>query len=121
EARRVGGALMRRVLGETPRVPPGRGVIYSDLNASVLGEVVQRASSEPLDVFAARELFAPLGLRETRFRPPIRIRARIAPTGVWRGPPVAGVVHDASACKLGGVSGNAGLVAGALARGRSAA
>jgi len=114
KALRDSGALMRRVLGETPRVPPGRRVIYSDLNAIVLGEVVQRASSEPLDVFAARELFAPLGLRETRFRPPIRIRARIAPTGVWRGHPVAGVVNDASAFKLGGVSGNAGLFAGAL-------
>src|SRR6266702_7800689 len=101
--------MMRRVLGETPRVPPGRRVIYSDLNAIVLGEVVQRASGEPLDEFAARELFAPLGLRETLFRPPIRMRARIAPTGVWRGHPVAGVVNDASAFKLGGVSGNAGL------------
>jgi len=114
KALRDSGALMRRVLGETPRVPPGRRVIYSDLNAIVLGEVVQRASSEPLDVFAARELFAPLGLRETRFRPPIRMRARIAPTGVWRGHAVAGVVNDASAFKLGGVSGNAGLFAGAL-------
>src|SRR5207247_1014358 len=100
KALRDSGALMRRVLGETPRVPPGRRVIYSDLNAIVLGEVVQRASSEPLDVFAARELFAPLGLRETRFRPPIRMRARIAPTGVWRGPAVAGGVNDGSAGTL---------------------
>jgi CubicO group peptidase (beta-lactamase class C family) len=37
------------------------------------------------------------------------LRARIAPTGVWRGHPVAGVVNDASAFKLRGVSGNAGL------------
>src|SRR3989449_9685503 len=43
------------------------------------------------------------------FRPPSRLRPRIAPTGVWRGHPVAGTVHDGSAFKLRGVSGNAGL------------
>jgi beta-N-acetylhexosaminidase len=104
-----GAALMRRVLRETPRVPPGRRVIYSDLNAILLGEVVRRASGEALDAFAARELFLPLGLRQTVFRPPASLRPRIAPTGVWRGHAVAGIVNDASAFKLGGVSGNAGL------------
>jgi len=34
---------------------------------------------------------------------------RVAPTGVWRGHPVAGVVNDPTAAKLGGVSGNAGV------------
>ncbi|HYU37858.1 MAG TPA: serine hydrolase domain-containing protein, partial [Gemmatimonadales bacterium] len=32
-------ALMARVLRETPRVPPGTRIIYSDLNAILLGEV----------------------------------------------------------------------------------
>jgi CubicO group peptidase (beta-lactamase class C family) len=101
--------LMARVLRETPRVPPGTRVIYSDLNAILLGEVVRRVAGEPLDAFVAREIFAPLGLAATMFRPPARLRARIAPTGVWHGHPVAGVVHDGSAFKLRGVSGNAGL------------
>ena len=104
-------ALMRRVLSEAPRVPPGTRVIYSDLNAILLGEIVRRTSGEPLDVFAAREIFAPLGLRATLFRPPPALRSRIAPTGVWRGHAVAGVVNDGSAFKLRGVSGNAGLFA----------
>ena len=104
-------ALMRRVFSEAPRVPPGTRVIYSDLNAILLGEVVRRAAGEPLDRFVARELFAPLGLEETLFRPPARLRSRIAPTGVWRGHAVAGVVNDGSAFKLRGVSGNAGLFA----------
>ena len=102
-------ALMRRVLSETPRVPPGTRVIYSDLNAILLGEAVRRAAGEPLDRFAAREVFTPLGLQQTMFRPPARLKGRIAPTGVWRGHPVAGVVNDGSAFKLRGVSGNAGL------------
>ncbi|HZH80630.1 MAG TPA: serine hydrolase, partial [Gemmatimonadales bacterium] len=107
-------ALMARVLRETPRVTPGSRVIYSDLNAILLGEVVQHATGEPLDRFAAREIFAPLGLHETMFRPPARLRARIAPTGVWRGHAIAGVVNDGSAFKLRGVSGNAGLFASGM-------
>jgi CubicO group peptidase (beta-lactamase class C family) len=103
--------LMQRVLRETPRAPPGTRVIYSDLNAILLGEIVARAARDPLDVFTAREIFAPLGLRQTMFRPPARLRARIAPTGVWRGHAVAGSVNDGSAFKLRGVSGNAGLFA----------
>jgi CubicO group peptidase (beta-lactamase class C family) len=101
--------LMARVLRETPRAPPGTRVIYSDLNAILLGEVVRHVAGEPLDAFAAREVFGPVGMRQTVFRPAPRLRHRIAPTGLWRGHPVAGVVNDASAFKLGGVSGNAGL------------
>ena len=106
--------LMARVLRESPRVTPGSRVIYSDLNAILLGEVVQHVTREPLDAFAAREIFEPLGLRETMFRPPARLRPRIAPTGVWRGHSIAGVVNDGSAFKLRGVSGNAGLFAPGL-------
>ena len=102
-------ALMRRVLGEAPRVAPETRVIYSDLNAILLGEIACRVTGEALPAFVGREIFAPLGLRATMFRPPARVRPRIAPTGVWRGRPVAGVVNDGSAAKLGGVSGNAGL------------
>src|ERR1043166_1953535 len=108
------GAVMGRVLAEAPRAPPGTRVIYSDLNAILLGAVVQRVTGEPLDGFVARELFAPLGLRATVFRPPVRLRPWIAPTGVWRGHPVAGVVNDGSAFRLRGVSGNAGLFAPAM-------
>ena len=106
--------LMAGVLRESPRVAPGSRVIYSDLNAILLGEVVQHVTREPLDAFATREILEPLGLRETMFRPPARLRPRIAPTGVWRGHSIAGVVNDGSAFKLRGVSGNAGLFAPAL-------
>ena len=111
KAIRDSAGVMARVLRERPRVPPGTRVIYSDLNAILLGELVRHVSGEPLDVFAARELFRPLGLQETLFRPPPRLRLRIAPTGVWHGHAVAGTVNDGSAFKLGGVSGNAGLFA----------
>jgi CubicO group peptidase (beta-lactamase class C family) len=50
-------------------------------------------------------------MRDARYRPPAAERSRIAPTGIWRGRPVAGVVNDPTAAKLGGVSGNAGVFA----------
>src|SRR5207247_4505495 len=53
-------ALMARVLRETPRVPPGSRVIYSDLNAILLGELVGRVTREPLDAFFAPAAFTPL-------------------------------------------------------------
>lgn len=102
-------AALARVFAETTVVAPGTRVIYSDLNAIVLGEVVARVAGEPLETFVTRELLEPLGLRQTVFRPPARLRPRIAPTGVWRNTPVAGVVNDPNAAKLGGVAGHAGL------------
>jgi CubicO group peptidase (beta-lactamase class C family) len=88
---------------------------YSDINLEVLGVVVQRVSGKTLDEFCAKEIFTPLGMRDTMFRPPDTLRPRIAPTerGVERG-----VVHDPTARRMDGVAGHAGLftTAGDLAR-----
>jgi CubicO group peptidase (beta-lactamase class C family) len=101
-------AALAMALAATPIARPGSRVLYSDVNAIVLGEVVRRAAGEPLDRFSEREIFTPLGLSQTLFRPPRRLAPRIAPTGVWHGRPVAGIVNDANAAKLGGVAGHAG-------------
>src|SRR5207247_4653194 len=106
-------AALRRVFAEVPLYRPGTRVVYSDLNAILLGEIVRRAAGEPLDRFAAREIFAPLELRQTLFRPPVALRRRIAPTGEWHGHAVAGEVNDRNAARLGGVAGHAGLFANA--------
>jgi CubicO group peptidase (beta-lactamase class C family) len=102
-------ALLQVVYAETPRITVGSRVVYSDVNAVLLGEVVRRASGVPLDSFVTHEVFAPLGMSETGFRPARAVLSRTAPTGVWRGHPVAGVVNDPTAAKLGGMSGNAGV------------
>ena len=105
-------AALRMVLTTVPIARPGTQMVYSDLNAILLGEIVRRVSGEPLDVFATRAIYAPLGLdAELVFRPAKRLEKRIAPTGLWRGHPIAGIVNDPSAGMLGGVSGNAGLFA----------
>ncbi len=94
---------------------PGIRMVYSDLGAILLGEIVRRVTGEPLDRYLATNVFEPLGMVETMFRPPIGIRGRIAPTEVdpWRGRHLRGEVHDENAFALGGVSAHAGLFSSA--------
>ena len=80
---------------------PGERIRYSDVNFILLGELVRKVSGEPLDVFCAREIFGPLKMTDTSFRP--AKSDRIAPTTI------RGEVHDPTARQLGGVAGHAGL------------
>ncbi|HEV2670694.1 MAG TPA: serine hydrolase domain-containing protein, partial [Gemmatimonadales bacterium] len=60
--------------------------------------------------------FGPLGMTATRFVPPTSWHDSIAPTEVdtfFRHRLLIGEVHDESAARLGGVSGNAGLFSNA--------
>lgn len=45
---------------------------YSDLGFMLLGYIVEHVSGQPLDVFLARNLYGPLGLRSTAFNPKSR-------------------------------------------------
>ena len=91
--------------------PPGERMVYSDIGAFVLGEVVERVSGEDLDDYFARHVARPLKLRETMFTPPGHLRSRIAPTEIdtTRGGLVRGAVHDERAYYLRGVAAHAGL------------
>src|SRR5262245_12536844 len=71
---------IRRASDETPAAPPDEKFIYSDINFFVLGEIVHRASGEPLDQYVKEHVFGPLRMSETTFLPPASWRARIAPT-----------------------------------------
>ena len=105
-------AALRMVLTTVPVAPPGSRMVYSDLNAILLGEIVRRVTAMPLDAFVTREIIAPLGLaQQLMFRPPQRLERRTAPTGLWHGHAIAGIVNDPNAAKLGGVAGHAGLFA----------
>jgi uncharacterized protein YbbC (DUF1343 family) len=120
---------IRRASQEMPQNRPGYVFRYSDINFELLGEIVRRVSGKPLDEFARREVFEPLGMRDTSFHP--RSIARVAPTefanggqalspvlvdaGRWdrreRLSPIMlrGIVHDPTARRMGGVAGHAGL------------
>src|SRR5437899_6969842 len=56
---------MKRLYREPLRSPPGTRFVYSDINYIALGEVVHRASGLTLDEFAGKNIFAPLGMRDT--------------------------------------------------------
>jgi len=90
---------------------PGVRMVYSDLGAIILGQVVERVSGEQLDEYLTRHVFGPLGMTSTRYRPGTDLLPRIAPTEFdpWRQRQIRGEVHDENAFALGGVSGHAGL------------
>lgn len=97
------------VMSEPLRWRPGARVEYSDLNAILLGWIVEAVSQTPLDEFVRDELHVPLGMNQTQFNLPRPARARAAPINVWRGHPIRGVIHDQNAARLNGVAGHAGL------------
>jgi uncharacterized protein YbbC (DUF1343 family)/CubicO group peptidase (beta-lactamase class C family) len=91
---------------------PGSRFLYSDAGFEVLGELVRRVSSLPLEEFARQRIFVPLGMSDTEFRPAGIGRlplSRIAPTEKINGQIRRGQVHDPRAYALGGVAGHAGL------------
>jgi CubicO group peptidase (beta-lactamase class C family) len=99
------------VFTEPLRWKPGARVEYSDLNAMLLGWIVERVSGVPLNRFVADNLLTPMGMPHATFNPPRRIHLRVAPTGLWRGQAIAGRVHDQNSARLGGIAGHAGLFA----------
>lgn len=90
---------------------PGTREVYSDLGAILAGVVVERVAGTRLSALANRQVFRPLGMRETRYVPPQSWQARIAPTenDPWRGRILRGEVHDENAARLEGITGHAGL------------
>lgn len=109
----------------------GSKMIYSDVNFIVLAELVKRVGGKPVDQFALENIFAPLGMKDTGYKPAESLKARIAPTEQRGGPNqnqnregaakegesgakdaerwMRGEVHDPRAYLLGGVAGHAGL------------
>ena len=94
---------------EEPRQTPGTVFRYSDVNYILLGEIVRRASGMPLDAFCAKEIYEPLRMKNTRFRPSAKDEGRIAPTQRAGAGFLRGVVHDPKARAMGGVAGHAGV------------
>ncbi len=115
---------MKRLHREPLRSTPGTRFVYSDIGYIALGEVVRRVSGQTLDEFARRNIFVPLGMRDTAFSP--STSSRIAPTEKRRGQMnylgdsgadagtegekwLRGQVHDPTSFRMAGVAGHAGL------------
>ena len=86
-------------------------MVYSDLGAILMGEIVRTVSGQRIDAYTRDHVFGPLGMKETSYLPDPALLPRIAPTEVdpWRQRHLRGEVHDENAFALGGVSAHAGL------------
>ena len=100
---------VRLALADQPVAAAGERFIYSDINFILLGEIVRRVSGQSLPEYARRNVFGPLGMRDTMFRPPASLRSRVAPTERVDDRLLRGVVHDETTRSMGGVAGHAGL------------
>jgi uncharacterized protein YbbC (DUF1343 family)/CubicO group peptidase (beta-lactamase class C family) len=98
-----------RICRLIPRTKPGEKFTYSDVNFIVLGEVISRISGMPLDQFARKNVFEPIGMAHSGFNPPKEWRPLIAPTEERDNAGKRGEVHDPRSNALGGVAGHAGL------------
>lgn len=93
--------------------PVGTEFKYSDVNFIVLAKLIERVADADVHAFSQREIFAPLGMRESGFLPSESLKARAAVTEQRDGEWMRGEVHDPRAYHLGGVAGHAGLFSSA--------
>ena len=97
-------------MDEKPIFSPGSRFLYSDINFETLGFLVEKVSGMSLDEYSAKYVFEPLGMKDTRFLPPVAWIPRIAPTQYdEKNRMLRGAVHDPTARRMGGVAGHAGL------------
>jgi CubicO group peptidase (beta-lactamase class C family) len=61
---------IRRALTKPLESAPGAGFRYSDINFILLGLMVERITGQPEDVYVQENVFAPLGMGDTRYLPP---------------------------------------------------
>jgi len=105
-------ALLRALLTLQIEALPGTRSEYSDFGFILLGKAIEILTGELLSNFAAREIFAPLGMSHTCFCPPAAGRALIPPTEEdteLRKRVIQGEVQDEHAWLLKGGAGHAGV------------
>jgi uncharacterized protein YbbC (DUF1343 family)/CubicO group peptidase (beta-lactamase class C family) len=98
-------AALEKITNEKLIHPPDSRFLYSDINFIILGELIRRISGQSLDVYCRRNVFEPLGMKDTLFKPPPSLFGRLAPTKENQ----PGEVHDPTAHRMGGVAGHAGV------------
>ncbi|MFN6944573.1 MAG: glycoside hydrolase family 3 N-terminal domain-containing protein [Cytophagaceae bacterium] len=93
------------------------GYVYSDLGFYIMKRVSEKLLNQPIDDFLQQNLYDPLGLTTTCYKPLCKFTPEmIAPTEddkFFRKTFIRGTVHDQGAAMLGGVAGHAGLFSNA--------
>jgi CubicO group peptidase (beta-lactamase class C family) len=109
-------ALLTAAFQSPLEADPGSRAEYSDIGFIVLGVALERLADDAPDHFCQQEIFGPLGMTHSTFKPPAAWRDAIPPTvddKAFRRRVVQGEVHDENASVLAGVSGHAGVFASA--------
>jgi CubicO group peptidase (beta-lactamase class C family) len=91
---------------------PGSRAEYSDIGFIILGFALERIAEESLDHFCQHQVFGPLAMTHTAFKPPLPWRTSIPPTAndqSFRHRIIQGEVQDENASVMGGVAGHAGV------------
>src|SRR5262245_26612668 len=73
--------MLARVAALPLEAPAGTRFKYSDVGFITLGHLVERISGMPLDEFAAKNVFGPLKMADTMYKPSDKLKPRVAPTG----------------------------------------
>lgn len=94
--------IYRAVMTAPLKNPAGTSYFYCNATSIILARVIEQIWQKPLDDIASREIFIPLGMRDTMFRPDGEIKNKIVPTEIdqWRGRVIKGEIHDESSWKL---------------------
>lgn len=110
---------VERAADELPHSAPGERFVYSDIGYIILGDIVARVATQPLQTFVQQRILDPTRMRSAGFTPMKAQHPLIAPTQFctaygWPcdGPNqilLRGIVHDPTARRMGGVAGHAGL------------
>ena len=80
---------IRRALTTPLESSPGERYRYSDINFILLGALVEAVTGEAEDFYVQQNVFAPLGMTETRYLPaaevcgPHSMRGAVCPAAVW--------------------------------------
>ena len=101
-----------RIFAEALDYEPGTKEVYSDLGIILMAEIIERLTGRALDDLSRAQIFSPLGMKDTMYRPAKNLWPGIAPTEFDRNLRhrlVQGEVHDENAFTMGGVSGHAGV------------
>jgi serine-type D-Ala-D-Ala carboxypeptidase len=104
--------LLRACMELPLEADPGTHAEYSDPGYILLGKALEVLNRESLATWVKREVFKPLGMGSTAFRPAPGARPLIPPTeeDTWlRHRRIQGEVQDENAWLLNGVAGHAGL------------
>jgi beta-glucosidase-like glycosyl hydrolase/CubicO group peptidase (beta-lactamase class C family) len=106
--------VLEFIRSDTLRYEPDSAYRYSDIGMMLLALAVERITDKPFETFLRENVYEPLGMHRTRFRPAggAGTDTTIVPTEVdtiLRKGLVQGEVHDERAWIVGGTAGHAGL------------